>query len=33
MIVDKYPQSQFRGDAEKTLKQLKTEAAAAPVSH
>jgi outer membrane protein assembly factor BamD (BamD/ComL family) len=33
MVVEKYPQSQYRADAEKTLKQLKTEAATAPVTH
>jgi outer membrane protein assembly factor BamD (BamD/ComL family) len=33
ILVEKYPQSQFRADAEKALKLLKTEAAAAPVSH
>jgi len=32
MIVEKYPQSLFRADAEKALKLMKTEATAAPVS-
>jgi outer membrane protein assembly factor BamD (BamD/ComL family) len=33
MIIDKYPDSHFRADAEKGLKLMKTEATTAPVSH
>jgi outer membrane protein assembly factor BamD (BamD/ComL family) len=33
MIIEKYPDSNFRAEAEKALKLVKTEATTAPVSH
>jgi len=33
MLIEKYPQSHFREDAEKALKLLKTEATASPVDN
>jgi outer membrane protein assembly factor BamD (BamD/ComL family) len=33
MIIEKYPDSNFRAEAEKGLKLIKTEATTAPVSH